>query len=123
MLQAHLLKLLILASSLLAVSCKGTLPIRPSTDICMVSLALPTADEPEPFQGCICSTPDGDEYQLPGNLCDKHVAIAPEEFQALAEYVLELEKLAQKGCKLRGSPAFETVRDFSSRYGLLLQRR
>ena len=116
MLQKHWLLLLILTSSLVT-GCKGTLPIRPHTDICRVSAPLPTPQEPEPFQGCICS--DGEKvWRLSFQECDSYVAFVPEQLFNFSEYVLELEKLASKGCRMQVKTATEIVNEFGALYRL-----
>lgn len=108
----HWLKLLILTSSLLSFGCKGTLPIRPKVDICMVSIQ---------DDACLCSKPDGEKYVLAfgENGCDKHVAIDPVHFNQLAEYILKLEQMAQKQCGLRSSPGSDAVRELYQGYQAL----
>lgn len=108
----HWLRLLILTSSIALTSCKGTLPLRPKVDICMVSL---------PDQACLCSRPDGEQYALRfgDNGCDKHVAIDPVQFGQLAEYVLKLEQMARKQCGLRSTPATDAVRELYQGYQAL----
>lgn len=108
------LPLLILISSL-SVSCKGTLPVRPQADVCMVSAPEPSEADPVPFQGCLCS--DGVKtWRLSFAECDKYVAFRPDHFQALALYIIEVEKLAHKQCGLAGSPARAFVNEVSWRY-------
>ena len=108
-------RLLILASSLLALSaCKGTLPVRPQVDICMVSAQ---------DSGCICSYANGsDTYFLTWEQCDKFVAIAPGAFSALGDYIISVERLAS-GNKKNGYPATQTVRDFVHRHSVLVRGR
>lgn len=110
--QARWLKLLILASSFLSLSCKGTLPIRPKVDICMVSI---------PDQACLCSKPDGSQYVLSfgDNGCDKHVAIDPGQFGQLAEYILKLEQIAHKQCGLTSTPGTDAVQELYHGYKAL----
>ncbi len=106
------LKLLILASSLLVIGCRGSLPIRPKVDICMVSI---------PDEACLCSKPSGEQYVLSfgENGCDKHVAIDPVQFSQLAEYILKLEQMAQKQCGLRSSPGSDAVNEIYHGYQAL----
>lgn len=113
------LLLLILGSS--AFACRGTLPERPMTDICMVSYPAPTPEEPVPFQGCICSRADGSEvYHLPWEQCDTFVAMSPAAFHALGNYVLAVEEIAYRKCRANGSAATETLNDLTLRYTSLL---
>ena len=98
--------LLILTSS----GCKGTLPIRPHLDACMVSAPDPSSEDPSPFQGCICS--DGDKvWRLTFKECDKYNAFNPAQLSQFAEYVLKLEQMAQKQCGLRSAPASDAINE------------
>jgi len=115
--------LLILTSSFIT-GCKGTIPVRPEIDICMVSAPHPTPSDPVPFQGCICSKPDGvTTYFLSFQECDKFVAFVPRQLDAFAEYVLKLEQMVNQGCKINGTIATQTIRDFSTRHRLLFRGR
>lgn len=102
--------------SILVSSCKGHLPGRPEVDICMVSA---------PDNGCLCSKADGSaNYFLTWAECDKHVAISVDQFQAISNYIIEVERIAAgKGCRLYGPSATESLRNLSDRYTLLLRGR
>lgn len=110
--------LLILTSSPVLTSCKGTLPIRPHADVCMVSAAEPSAEEPNPFQGCRCS--DGVKvWYLTFKECDKYVAFVPVQFGQLAEYILKLEQMAHKQCGLKATPGTDAIREIYQGYKAL----
>lgn len=116
------LALLILVSSTGFSACRGSAPIRPKVPVCMVSSPAPTEAEPEPWAGCICSSPDGEVLTyLSFEECDKYVAMHGRDFYNLSLYIVELEKLAKKACKADGSLAVKTLRDISNRYSVLLR--
>jgi hypothetical protein len=112
--QKLLLLLLILLSS---TGCKGHLPTRPKVPICMVSAPAPTEADPIPFQGCICSIPDGSQtFFLTFQQCDKYVAMMSDDFHAIGNYILAVEELAQKRCRTSATIASDALRDFETRY-------
>lgn len=116
--------LLILTSSFGATACNGNLPPRPEIDLGMVSAQpSPTPGAPEVFRGCIIAKTDGTVAYLTFEQCDKYVTIEPGQFQDMASYIIEVEKMAAKqGCKLNGPTVTQDLRTLLSRYALLLRR-